>query len=185
MFFTQPAVVKLVDEFGVGIEGGEVRFYCSEWIDAGPTDANGEVTLELLQKDYLFEMNYEGMTLVKAMGINPNEYTVVFEWEGGELKNSRVEDELLVSELSIFPNPASERFNFSFAVEQNCRLEVSIHDMSGRTIKQVFSGDAAAGNFQLHWDGTNGAGERVTNGIYLCRIASGNVVQVKNIILAK
>lgn len=186
LFFTQQAVVKLVDEWGNGIGGGNVRFYSDDWRDGYVTEeGTGEVILELLPKDYLFEMEYEGMTLVKAMGINPNEYTVVFEWEGGELKSSKVEDEILVSDLNIFPNPASDLVNIRFAVEETCHLDVSILDMNGKKVDQLFSGEAAAGNFQLQWHGTNGTGQKVKNGVYLCRIGSGNKVQVKTVLMAR
>lgn len=54
-FQTVKAQVKLIDSQGAGIEGGEVRYAARRWRDFGTTDANGEVTKELLPSTYRFK----------------------------------------------------------------------------------------------------------------------------------
>ena len=49
-------------------------------------------------------------------------------------------------------------------------VSIAIHDLSGRLVKQVYSGQDPLGEYDRSWDGRDGAGQRVPPGLYLCRI---------------
>ena len=49
-------------------------------------------------------------------------------------------------------------------------LSIAIHDLSGRLVKRVYSGDDPLGEYDRTWDGRDDAGRRVPPGLYLCRI---------------
>ena len=50
-------------------------------------------------------------------------------------------------------------------------VSVSIYDLSGVLIKQVYTGDDSVGEYARFWDGTDGSNRRVAPGIYLYRLA--------------
>jgi hypothetical protein len=59
-FQTILVTVELKDSQGSGLAGGEVRYKNKGWKDFGTTDANGQVTGELLPATSTFEMSYAG-----------------------------------------------------------------------------------------------------------------------------
>ena len=49
-------------------------------------------------------------------------------------------------------------------------VTIAIHDLSGRLVKRVYSGDDPLGEYGRTWDGRDGADRLVPPGLYLCRI---------------
>ena len=51
-------------------------------------------------------------------------------------------------------------------------LSVTIHDVAGRRVRELFTGTAAA-TVRLRWDGVGDDGRRQPSGVYLLRAVSG------------
>ena len=49
-------------------------------------------------------------------------------------------------------------------------VSVSIHELSGRHVRELFAGEQGGGSYAIPWDGTNDAGQIVPPGIYIVRI---------------
>ncbi len=49
-------------------------------------------------------------------------------------------------------------------------LSIEIHDLSGRLVKRLYSGDDSLGEYDRPWDGRDEANQLVPPGLYLCRI---------------
>ena len=47
---------------------------------------------------------------------------------------------------------------------------VEVRDLAGRLVRQVYSGFDAAGRHMRRWDGLDGQGQRVSPGVYICRV---------------
>ena len=83
---TEPGLpVKLEDSQGNLLhvpsgDGGNVKYYASGWKDFGNA-VNGEMTKELLPKEYSFRMSYENISNDKSQDINTNS-TVIFTLSG-------------------------------------------------------------------------------------------------------
>lgn len=185
LFHTTKTIVKLVDEEGNGIEGGNVSYFRDEWKDAGPTDATGMVMLEFFQREYTFRMEYSGVTLEKTLTVSAPETIVEFEWDGGTLKNSEPVLPDYVKSLTLYPNPSIGEVNLSVILEESTRLDITILDLSGKAIRQLFSGTADEGNHQFTWNRDTDTGERVDNGVYLCRIIADGQQTIKTIVLVR
>lgn len=50
-------------------------------------------------------------------------------------------------------------------------VSVEIHDLSGRLVRRVYSGDDPLGEYVRQWDGLDEANALVPPGLYVCRIA--------------
>ena len=87
---------------------------------------------------------------------------------------------------AAYPNPFNASVQIPFAVWQsNTPVELTIHDVLGRTVRTLTSGPMAAGRHVLHWDGRNAAGESVGNGAYLVQLRAGDQRAVGKVMLIK
>ena len=87
---------------------------------------------------------------------------------------------------AAYPNPFNASVQIPFAVWQsNTPVELTVHDVLGRTIRTLTSGTVAAGRHVLHWDGRNAAGEPVGSGAYLVQLRAGSQQAVGKVMLIK
>lgn len=80
------------------------------------------------------------------------------------------------SKTYAFPNPFSpirqdqdySRIRVQYALMKDAEVTVTIHDYTGRHIKEIVSGEYRAGgrDYQEVWDGRDGDNEIVPNGVY-------------------
>lgn len=81
------------------------------------------------------------------------------------LWNANYSDEL------IYPNPFSDAVNIEFSLENPERLDLDIFDENGRHLRRLLAGETvSAGKFQIVWDGKNGGGAALPNGVYFWKI---------------
>ena len=87
---------------------------------------------------------------------------------------------------AAYPNPFNASVQIPFAVWQaNAPVELTVHDVLGRTVRILTSGTVAAGRHVLQWDGRNAAGEPVGNGAYLVQLRAGSQRAVGKVMLIK
>lgn len=72
--------------------------------------------------------------------------------------------------LQVFPNPASEQVTIRFEQRRATRASIVITDIAGRTVVQLFQGEAPAGSTRFTWDPREQGAARA--GLYLCRITT-------------
>ena len=87
---------------------------------------------------------------------------------------------------AAWPNPFNASVHIPFALGRGgAPFELTVHDLSGRTVRTLTSGREAAGHHVLRWDGRDDGGERVASGAYVVRLraggrrASGKVMLIK------
>ena len=77
------------------------------------------------------------------------------------LWNSNYADEL------IYPNPFEKETKIEFSVSNPERIDLCILDNKGRKVRQLLIGDEVQkGKFQIIWDGKDGLGNELPNGVY-------------------
>ncbi len=79
-------------------------------------------------------------------------------------------DELLNSEIAVYPNPFSENTSINFALNNSAYTSVFIYDMQGRIVNKLWQGNMQAGKQQVIWNGSNQNGTKVQQGIYFYSI---------------
>ncbi|MCD4789840.1 MAG: T9SS type A sorting domain-containing protein [Bacteroidales bacterium] len=85
--------------------------------------------------------------------------------------------------FQIYPNPFDNTIQIQVSLLQESRLKLEICDISERTIKVLISsGLIQAGNHLTSWNGTDGRGVEVENGIYFCKATINNKVFIEKII---
>ncbi|MCS6935265.1 MAG: DUF4397 domain-containing protein [Chitinophagales bacterium] len=73
--------------------------------------------------------------------------------------------------MKMFPNPTSGQLNFNFSLDQTTDLDITITDLNGRLLQEVFRGNLNAGNHQLSADVSN-----YNNGLYFVRVVKGESI---------
>ena len=85
----------------------------------------------------------------------------------------------------VRPNPSPGVVRFSITLEAPARLDVSVHDLAGRRVAELFHGDQAAGTRDLVWDGRTPDGAPAREGVYFLRAAVGGRAVVKKLVLLR
>ena len=47
---------------------------------------------------------------------------------------------------------------------------VEVRDLAGRRVREVYNGFDTAGRHVRRWDGMDGSGQKVSPGLYICRV---------------
>lgn len=82
-----------------------------------------------------------------------------------------------------FPNPFNPQTVIRFQVPEESQVTLSIYDISGNLIKKFIDGVLAPGFHAVQWDGTNDAGEYVSNGLYFYRMQAGEFERERTMLL--
>ena len=79
-----------------------------------------------------------------------------------------------------YPNPFNPVTNFKFSIA-NCQLTIlKVYDVLGREVATLVNEVKQAGTYTVRFDASN-----LASGVYLYRLKSGNLVDVKKFVLLK
>lgn len=81
---------------------------------------------------------------------------------------------------NIYPNPFNPVVNIEYSLSTADLLNISIYDLNGQFVNQLFSGHQSVGNYQITWHASE-----MSSGIYFIMIQSGNVELSNQLILLK
>jgi len=76
--------------------------------------------------------------------------------------------------LSVYPNPARANVSLTWQQKEAVNINLSVYDVKGRLVRELFKGKAEKGSNQLIWNGTDNQGKPVANGLYFCRLIGTN-----------
>jgi len=62
-------------------------------------------------------------------------------------------------------------------------VELAVYNLSGEKVRVLVNGARPAGNYEARWNGTDDLGNRVSSGMYIYRLKSGNFTQAKKMVL--
>ena len=87
--------------------------------------------------------------------------------------------------LSVSPNPCSDLVRISFSLPGPSMTSVVIYDLAGRAVAVLNSAEMSEGSHELVWDGRGESGERVSAGLYLCRVRSAEMAATTGVCLLR
>ena len=89
-------------------------------------------------------------------------------------------NELSLLSVLNFPNPFSNETQFTFKLTKNADIKIDIYTLSGRKIKSINKFNSKVGYNRIRWDGRDGYGSYLANGVYLYKITAINEKQKIN-----
>ena len=82
-----------------------------------------------------------------------------------------------------YPNPFNPTTTIPLAVPAEADdVDVTIYNVLGQPIRQVWNGPLAAGEHRLAWDGRDAQGQSVAAGVYLYRLQVGEQTRIRKMV---
>ncbi len=79
--------------------------------------------------------------------------------------------------LHNYPNPFNPRTTIRYHVRQAAPVQLTIYDMTGRTVRTLMNARQITGEHEIVWNGADQNGVPVSSGVYLCRLQIGDETQ--------
>jgi hypothetical protein len=73
-----------------------------------------------------------------------------------------------------YPNPFSDNTVIKFEIGKTTDVSLKVYNIAGQLVSTIFEGTKEPGVYTINWNGTNNAGERLTNGVYLYTLQAGS-----------
>jgi hypothetical protein len=87
-----------------------------------------------------------------------------------------------LSEVVVNPNPVSQATTISFSLIQSENINISIYDITGKLVKNLFDGPFKIGEHQINWDINNG---KVQDGVYFLKLTSKSFSRSCKLVVVK
>ena len=82
-----------------------------------------------------------------------------------------------------YPNPFNPATTIPFAVPAGAEdVDVTIYNVLGQPVREVWNGPLAAGEHRLTWDGRDGQGQPVAAGVYVYRLQVGDHTRLRKMV---
>ncbi|MCK4593849.1 T9SS type A sorting domain-containing protein, partial [bacterium] len=79
-----------------------------------------------------------------------------------------------------YPCPADTHTTVPFSLPAEGHVRIEVYDLAGRLVETLVNGEFTAGRHEIHW-----RTDRVANGVYLIRLASGNATVTQRIVISR
>jgi hypothetical protein len=99
-----------------------------------------------------------------------------------------ISEDILPEKFAVYdnyPNPFNPTTQISFDLTENSVTEVSVWNLLGQKITTLYTGDLNAGHHTVKFDGKDSNGSILPSGVYIYRVAAGNNVSTKKMMLLK
>ena len=87
--------------------------------------------------------------------------------------------------LQNFPNPFNPTTSITYYLQTSSPTSVTIYDLMGNKVKDLFSGLENPGYKSINWDATDNDGDLVSSGIYFYKLQVGESFDIKRMMYLK
>ncbi|MEZ4650074.1 MAG: FlgD immunoglobulin-like domain containing protein [Candidatus Eisenbacteria bacterium] len=87
--------------------------------------------------------------------------------------------------LQNYPNPFHDSTRITWSIPEAGRTRLSVFDVGGRMVRTLVDGDLSPGSHEVTWDGLDGNGRQMGNGIYFYRLESGRMRDERRMVLVR
>ena len=105
------------------------------------------------------------------------------------VSQAAVSEESLVPKTFVlhqnYPNPFNPTTTIKYALFQSSQVTISVYDMLGRFVKTLVNNTQEPGVKTIQWDAKDEQGNRISAGVYIYKLKSGDFMETKEMILLK
>jgi len=126
---------------------------------------------ELYSDNCLIRIERQGFGQINDMSSNSFEitYPVGTDAESVTVQNFKLHQN--------YPNPFNPSTRIHYDLKEAAGVQVSVHDVTGRLVRILQTGQQSAGGYELMWDGKDDKASTVPTGVYFCRLTAGESQQ--------
>lgn len=85
-----------------------------------------------------------------------------------------------------FPNPfRGQTTTIEYSVQRDCPISIKIYNSAGQQIRTLVDEHKKMGDYIARWDGRDGRGNRVADGIYFYQMQAGQYTSAKKAVLLR
>jgi hypothetical protein len=84
-----------------------------------------------------------------------------------------------------YPNPFSGSTTIVLELPRRSLVDLSIYDLQGRHVRTLIHEELPPGRSLVRWDGRDGSGRRVSQGVYFSRLSSGRLEIAKPVVVLR
>jgi hypothetical protein len=84
-----------------------------------------------------------------------------------------------------YPNPFNPETRIQYRLAKNSPVLLEIFNVRGQSVRRLVNWEQSAGSYVITWNGLDEAGVPVASGIYFYRLAAGEFVEVRKMLLLK
>ncbi len=84
-------------------------------------------------------------------------------------------------QLAVSPNPSASTTSVSFPLPEPARVDMTVHDVTGRRIFGLVEDFRSAGSHSVRWDGRVTGGNIAPAGVYFVRLSTGETTLVERL----
>jgi len=86
---------------------------------------------------------------------------------------------------SNYPNPFNPRTVIPLSLPARTRASLTVYNALGQEVTSLFDGILDRGYYTFLWDGRDSAGRPAASGMYVIRLSTAGVQQIRKMILLK
>ncbi len=156
-------------------------------------DVNPDSGYILITSSQLNEIEDEllNFTLIPS---TRHRYSIEIAFQGSNGADNPIQKRSVVELLPIptsfslwqnYPNPFNASTSIEYALPMNTELNISIYDIRGRFVRDIYSGEKPAGYHLTQWNGTTDAGQNVASGVYFIVLQTPEYIGTEKLLLLK
>ena len=84
-----------------------------------------------------------------------------------------------------YPNPFNPSTRIEYTLPRRSTVVITIHNLLGQTVCQLYDGVQSAGKHFIEWNGTDDKGNEVASGVYFYRMKTDQRLESKKMLLLK
>ena len=121
------------------------------------------------------------------MLVTPSGYSVELPSDETALSNIFEENNIPSNHIVVqnYPNPFNPVTNINYVIFEKSNVEITIYDILGNVVNNLYNGYQSIGTKTLKWDATNNVGDLVGSGIYFYKVQVGESFSVNRMMYLK
>ena len=84
-----------------------------------------------------------------------------------------------------YPNPFNSNTKIGFALPEPCQVRLKIYDILGREVETLIDENLNTGIHQIHWNGRDSDGKKVSSGVYFYEMRAKGFQEIKKMIIVQ
>jgi len=85
----------------------------------------------------------------------------------------------------FYPNPFNPVTQIGYSVPEDCRVTLTVYDITGRRVAVLVDEYAQVGTYSVVWDASDESGARLSSGLYLYNLTAGSFRAQGKVLLLK